>query len=104
MAANSIRRDTLAKGRDFRLSIHKGRGYWYKKVNGRHCYFGKVIDDPNGAKALDLWLDQKDDLLAGRTPRAKMDETTVAELVNRFLTAKESLVESGELQRRTWQA
>jgi integrase len=27
----------------------------------------------------------------------------IADLVNRFLTAKESLVETGELQRRTWQ-
>ena len=42
-------------------------------------------------------------MLAGRTPRAKLDGLTVADLVNRFLTHKEQLVETGELKRRTWQ-
>ena len=40
-----------------------------KKVRGRFHYFGKVADDPDGQKALELWLAQKDDLLAGRKPR-----------------------------------
>jgi integrase len=42
-------------------------------------------------------------LLAGRRPRSKSGALTVADLVNRFLSAKEALVDTGELQRRTWQ-
>jgi len=40
-------------------------------IHGKAYYFGKVIDDPQGEKALKLWLDQKDDLLAGRIPKAR---------------------------------
>jgi len=39
-----------------------------KRVQGRLYYFGKVANDPKGQAALDLWLAQKDDLLAGYTP------------------------------------
>ena len=87
---------------DFPLSIHKGTGYWCKKIRGRARYFGKVADDPEGQRALEQWLDQKDDLLAGRTPRVSGDGLTVAALANRFLTFKQALVSSGELQRATW--
>ena len=57
---------------DFPLFPH-ARGYWAKKTLGKLHYFGKVVDDPKGTAALDLWLDQRDDLLAGRTPRVKRD-------------------------------
>ena len=50
-----------------------------------------------GGAALNLWLAQKDDLLSGRTPRAKSDGLTVRELCNRFLTSKRGKLESGEL-------
>jgi len=39
-------------------------------------YFGKVAGNTNGRKALDKWLEQKGDLLAGRTPRVKTDGLT----------------------------
>ena len=52
---------------------------------------------------LNKWLDQKDDLLAGREPRATEDGLTVRSLVNQFLESKEALVESGELTRRHWE-
>ena len=42
-------------------------GRWAKKVWQRPIYFGKWVDDPKGVAALDLWLDQKDDLPARRT-------------------------------------
>jgi hypothetical protein len=35
-------------------------------------------------------------------PRSKNDSVTVAELCNRFLNAKQTLVDSGELKLRTW--
>ncbi|MGA2059790.1 MAG: hypothetical protein ABSG67_04865, partial [Thermoguttaceae bacterium] len=65
---------------DFPLFPHK-TGRWCKKVRGRFVYFGKVADDPQGKSALNKWLDQKDALLAGRTPRPIMPDTlTVAGL------------------------
>ena len=86
---------------DFPLFPH-ATGRWAKKVRGKLVYFGKVADDQKGKAALLVWLDQKDDLLAGRTPRTAGDALTVADLVNQFLTSKEQLVATGEIQQRTW--
>lgn len=55
--------------KDFPLSIHKGTGYWCRKVKGRAHYFGKVGDDPNGQPALQQWSRVKQDLYAGRSGR-----------------------------------
>ena len=86
--------NTVAKPRkDFPLFPH-ARGYWAKKVRGRLVYFGKVADDPKGKAALDKWLNQKDDLLAGRTPRVAGDGLTIRDLCNRFLTAKQGKMDS----------
>ena len=90
------------KPKDFPLSIHKGTGYWCRKIRGHVYYFGRIKDDPTGKAALELWLEQRDDLLAGREPRRSKDELTVAELCNAFLTHKESLRDSGELHARTF--
>ena len=49
------------------------------------------------------WLDEKDDLLAGRTARAKRQGLTVGELCDRFLQAKDKRLESGEIKFRTRQ-
>jgi integrase len=88
---------------DFALFIHQ-TGRWCKKVKGRFCYFGKAVDDPNGKAALNKWLDEKDDLLAGRIPRKTPAEgVTVKDLVNHFLTLKQSMVEAGELMPRTFE-
>lgn len=67
-------------------------------------YFGKCADDPKGKAALSLWLDQKDDLLAGREPRENRQGNglTVDELVQRFLHSKKTRYDSGELQFSTW--
>jgi integrase len=102
--ANSTLAARPAKPRpDFPLFPHRN-GRWAKKVRQKFCYFSKWADDPKGEAAITLWLDQKEELLAGRTPRsaADSDGLTVADVVNAFLTAKGSLVETGELQRRTW--
>lgn len=53
-------------------------------------------------EALDEWLRVKDDLIAGRTPRAAGDGLTVAALCNRFLTAKAQLRDNGEITARHW--
>ena len=86
---------------DFPLFPHRN-GRWAKKVRGKFCYFGKWADDPKGEAAVTLWLDQKDDLLAGRTPRASRDGLTVRDLCNRFLTAKEQQRDAGDITPRSF--
>jgi hypothetical protein len=73
-------------------------GYWAKKVRGKLCYFGKVADDAKREAALQLWRDQKDALLAGRTPRVTSDGLIVASLCNHFLTAKEQQRDAGDIR------
>lgn len=85
----------------FPLWIHPS-GRWCKKVRQRVWYFGSVANDPDGTAALDKWNEVKDDLLAGRTPRPKVDGLELRELVNRFLTFKGQAVETGELRRSTF--
>ena len=85
---------------DFPLSPHPASGRWYKVIRARRYYFGK-LDDPDGA--LDNYLDQKDDLHAGRKPRGRRTGgIAVRELCNRFLKAKRDLVASGDMKERTW--
>jgi integrase len=79
---------------DFPLTAHPS-GRWCKKVRGRLLYFGP-IEDPDGA--LDKWLRDKDDLLAGRVPRrVAAGGLTVGELCRHFLEFKLSRLESGRL-------
>jgi integrase len=79
------------------------RGYWCKKVKGKLHYFGKIAGDENGQAALALWLDQKDDPLAGRTPRVKGgDGLTLVDLTNRFLTSKQRQLTAGEIGKLTF--
>jgi integrase len=84
--------------RDFPLTPHPS-GRWCKKVRGKLHYFGPW-NAPDAALA--KWLEQRDDLLAGRTPRVAGETLTVADLCNRFLTAKKQMVGSGELSSRAW--
>lgn len=86
---------------DFPLFPHRN-GWWAKKVRGKLYYFGKVADDPDGQKAIGVWLDQKDDLLAGRTPRGRMGAVTVADVCDKFLIYKDELLQAGELAQRTF--
>ena len=83
---------------DFPLFPHAA-GVWAKKIRGKLHYFGPW-SDPDGA--LKRYLAEKDDLHAGRTPRADPGALTVRELANAFLAAKQSLVEEGRLSSLTW--
>jgi integrase len=83
---------------DFPLFAHAS-GQWAKKIRGRLFYFGTWAD-PDAA--LGKYLDQKDDLHAGRTPRARRDGVTVRDLLNHFLTAKADAMGSAELAERTF--
>lgn len=83
--------------KDFPLSP-ANNGQWCKKIRGTIRYFGVWGD---WKKALERYKEQKDDLVAGRTPRSG-DEPTIKDATNRFLTAKLLLVESGEITKRTF--
>jgi integrase len=86
--------------KDFPLFPHATRR-WAKKVRGKLHYFGPW-DDPHGA--LERWLDQRDDLMAGRLPRARGSQAGVSlrDLCNSFLTTKKLLLDAGELSIHTW--
>lgn len=68
-------------------------GQWAKRVNG------KLVRLPgDGAEEAEAAYNVvRDDLHAGRTPRVASDALTVADLCNRFLTAKLRKKEAGEL-------
>jgi integrase len=107
---NSIQRPQLRKSRkrkqkkpekpypEFPLFPHATRR-WAKKIRGKMHYFGKW-EDPDGALA--KYNEQKDDLHAGRTPRAEPEGLTVRTLANHFLTHKRRLLDNGEITHRTW--
>src|SRR5262245_55094134 len=83
---------------DFPLFAHAA-GVWAKKIRGKLFYFGSW-SDPDGA--LNKYLEQKDDLHAGRKPRAGTEGLTVKELANLFLDHKQTQVDTGELSTRMW--
>ena len=84
--------------RDFPLFAH-GNGSWAKKIKGRVYYFGPWRDPQ---AALEKFLRDKDEILAGRTPNRGGGGLTVASLANHFLTHKRQLQDSGELSPRTF--
>ncbi len=91
---------------DFPLTPHAS-GAWQKKIRGKTHYFGKWARRVNGKleripgdgweDALKSYKSQADDLHAGRTPRTPGNGLTLADLCNRFLTAKLRKKDSGEL-------
>jgi hypothetical protein len=60
---------------------------------------GRLAHD---AGAVAKYLEQRDDLHAGRTPRVQGDGLTVRDLLNRFLTVKKDLMDAGEITPRTF--
>jgi integrase len=83
---------------DFPLFPH-ATGRWAKKIRGSLHYFGPW-DDPDAA--LTKYLSAREDLHAGREPRANTEALTVKELANNFLNTKQDLLDNEELSPRTW--
>ena len=105
MATNSTREQKATKPYDsFPLFPHRSKR-WCKKIRQRFHYFGKVTDDDDhGAMAaLAKYQEVAADLHAGRTPKPKGDQLTLADVVNRFLSSKRGQMDAGELTRRSWQ-
>ena len=82
----------------FPLFAHRN-GQWAKKIRGKLYYFGPW-SDPVGA--LNVYLEQQDDLLAGREPATETDGLTLREMANHFLTAKKRALEAGAIGQRTF--
>ncbi|MBV8093616.1 MAG: hypothetical protein JO110_10340, partial [Acetobacteraceae bacterium] len=83
---------------DFPLFPHATRR-WAKKIRGKMHYFGPW-EDWQGA--LNRYLEQKDDLYAGRTPRVSTGVSVrLYELNNSFLAEKRRLFDTGEIGQRT---
>lgn len=100
--ANSTRPQKPAKPYDgFPLFAH-ANGRWAKKIRGKLHYFGKWADDPKGKAAEALYDSQRDDLHAGRTPRAARGGLTVKQLCDRFCTVKEDQAIAGDIRRRSF--
>jgi integrase len=83
---------------DFPLFAHATRR-WAKKIRGRFEFFGPW-DDPQGA--LERYLDTRDDLHAGRTPKPYRDGLRMRDLANLYLAAKQRKVDAGELTLKSW--
>ena len=102
MISNNIQSGTKIKPRkphtDFPLFAHAA-GVWAKKSAASFTIsvHGRTPTAPSSATS-----NQKDDLLAGRTPRTKGDGLTVRDLVSRFLTGKQHLCDAGEITKRTF--
>ena len=92
--------------KDFPLTAHPC-GLWCKKIRARvggktldsqMVYFGSWRTDPKGTRALEQWLNDKDDLLAGRVPRSRAADgvPVLRDLINRFLTAKTLMLSAND--------
>lgn len=82
----------------FPLFAH-ATGRWAKKIRGKLHYFGPWADSD---AALAKYLDQRDALHAGRTPRPTGDGLTLHGLCNRFCEAKEQQADAGDITRRSF--
>lgn len=111
------RRRKAAPGRppkpypDFPLTPHPA-GYWCKSIRGKLHYFGRWgrkvggkmerIESDGWQEALAEFERTRDALYQGKMPRPNAEGLTVADLCNRYLTAKHRLREAGELSPRTF--
>jgi integrase len=104
------RNDLLAEARQYKvdekipLLVHSTLR-WARKIRRKLHYFGAVdpgAPDFGAAAALATYHEQVGDLQAGRTPRVTPDGVTVKGLVDRFLTSKKRMLDSGEIVNRTF--
>lgn len=83
---------------DYPLTPHPC-GSWCKRINGRLHYFGP-LNDPQAA--LREFLEQRDDLYAGRNPNRIKGNVTLGNALDHFLTSKKLALEAGEITPRTY--
>lgn len=102
--SDSTRRGRRKGTPEFPLFKHS-RGYWCKTVKGKHHYFGRVDDDPDGTEALKLWNWQRDWLLIGETPPpyGQTASVTLETVCDHWIGGKDALQQAGDLAPRTYQ-
>ena len=84
---------------EFPLFAH-ARGYWAKKFKGRQYNCGPWAD-PDAA--LKRWEGIRNDLQLGIAPTTRAEGvTTVEDVINCYLDAKDAAVQSGDLSMRTF--
>lgn len=89
--------------KDYPLYAHSS-GQWAKKINQRVYYFGPWS---NPQAALDKYLDEKDNILAGRpragkpAPSATPGATPLSVVLEAFFEEKEGACETGDITERT---
>jgi len=84
---------------NFPLFAHQN-GQWAKKIRGKLHYFGPWNAPETAEKK---YLDAREYLQAGRrAPSPESDGCRLRELCNRFLTSKQSLLDSGEISSLTF--
>lgn len=83
---------------DFPLTPHSN-GTWCKRIRKKLHYFGRW-GDPDAA--LVEYLDQKDDLYAGRVPRRSKDALDLAYALDHFLSSKKVDLVEGRIRPRTF--
>ena len=74
-------------------------GQWAKKIRQKLYYFGPW-SDPDAAEG--KYLQEREYLQAGRNPPQVSDGCRLRDVVNRFLTLKETLRDNGELAPRSF--
>lgn len=72
-------------------------GQWCRKHKRKFHYFGTKREE-----AERRYREEWDDIVKGKAPRRSSDSPTIADLCNRFLTAKRLRVDGGELSSRQW--
>ncbi|CAN5424205.1 hypothetical protein BH11PLA2_BH11PLA2_44040 [soil metagenome] len=87
---------TPKKVEKFPLWLHPG-GQWCRKHQGSFYYFGQDKET-----ALKRYVEEWDDLKAGRKRRTPPGELTLADCCNHFLTAKQERLVTGDITSRTW--
>jgi integrase len=84
---------------EFPLFVHATKR-WAKKIKGDLHYFGAWED---WQAALNRYLEERDDLEAGRKPRKAINgQITTRDVINFFLTSKEAAKNNGDLTERSY--
>lgn len=95
--------------RDPNRVLRHANGHWYKKYKNQHHYFYKQADDPKGSYSTELWRHNKSYIDQGLVPPAydplngiASDSATVGDAFNHFLESKQTRVDIGRLEQKTW--